>query len=817
MPARRAVARWAWRLFRREWRQQALVLALLTLAIAAVMAGTTAAYNVLPSHADKFGSADLRLDFTAPDAATAQRGIAAVRRAWHTADAIASQSVAVPGSVETIALRAQDPHGPYGAGMLSLRAGRYPTNARDIAVTRRAADLFHAGLGRSVTINGVRRNVVGVVENPADLNDTFALVSELPAARSETVAVLVRAGTGPNPSDPGRNCAACRSIAGLQFEMRGTADNKAGAALVLAMSTVALLLVGLVASAGFVVVAQRRTRQLGMLAAIGATPRQLRLVMLVNGATVGIVAALVGAALALAGWIGLAPTLETAAGHRIDRFDVPWTLVGAGMLLAVATATAAAWWPARTTARVPITDALSARPPAAKPAHRSRVAAVGFAAAGFVGLSYGIDAKHDHVHPLALLGGVVAIVFAVILIGPFAIRLLAAAGARLPIAARLALRDLSRYRARSASALAAISVGLGIAVTIVVITAGAQNTATEGNLSSRQMLIRVGPSELVPVRSAAQRATQEKAVEHLAGSLGHATLTPIAAISTPGTVLENGQTGYPVAELTRPLNVHSFRGVGQVFVATPAALRLAGADPALIHSTADVLTPERGSVALIGGQGEVFLTNDADSAGRRGTTIRVANIKATNYTSLPRSFVLPGSVHRLGLTSVQYGWIVEGQKAITDAQLTAARDTAAKLGLTIESRDTQHGLSTTRTLATLGGMLLALAVLAMTVGLIRSESGRDLRVLTATGATSATRRTLTAVTAGALAFLGVLLGAIAAYLALVAGYLDKLSPLQHVPVPHLTAMIVGIPLVAAAAGWLLSGREPSTVARPVLD
>src|SRR5207249_567581 len=33
-PARRAVIRWAWRLFRREWRQQVLVLSLLTVAVA---------------------------------------------------------------------------------------------------------------------------------------------------------------------------------------------------------------------------------------------------------------------------------------------------------------------------------------------------------------------------------------------------------------------------------------------------------------------------------------------------------------------------------------------------------------------------------------------------------------------------------------------------------------------------------------------------------------------------------------------------------------------------------------------------------------
>ena len=34
VPARRAVIRWAWRLFRREWRQQLLVLAMLTVAVA---------------------------------------------------------------------------------------------------------------------------------------------------------------------------------------------------------------------------------------------------------------------------------------------------------------------------------------------------------------------------------------------------------------------------------------------------------------------------------------------------------------------------------------------------------------------------------------------------------------------------------------------------------------------------------------------------------------------------------------------------------------------------------------------------------------
>jgi putative ABC transport system permease protein len=59
-------------------------------------------------------------------------------------------------------------------------------------------------------------------------------------------------------------------------------------------------------------------------------------------------------------------------------------------------------------------------------------------------------------------------------------------------------------------------------------------------------------------------------------------------------------------------------------------------------------------------------------------------------------------------------------------------------------------------IATAAGAILALAILAMTVGLIRSESAGDLRTLTATGATPSIRRTLTAATAGTLALLGAL-------------------------------------------------------------
>ena len=105
----------------------------------------------------------------------------------------------------------------------------------------------------------------------------------------------------------------------------------------------------------------------------------------------------------------------------------------------------------------------------------------------------------------------------------------------------------------------------------------------------------------------------------------------------------------------------------------------------------------------------------------------------------------------------------------------------------------------------------------MTVGLIRSESAGDLRILTATGATSGIRRTLTAATAGALALLGALLGVAGAYVVLVAMYFDDLGYLSDVPVLYLALAVLGVPLAAAAAGWLVAGREPSEIARPVIE
>ena len=112
---------------------------------------------------------------------------------------------------------------------------------------------------------------------------------------------------------------------------------------------------------------------------------------------------------------------------------------------------------------------------------------------------------------------------------------------------------------------------------------------------------------------------------------------------------------------------------------------------------------------------------------------------------------------------------IQAPAPLTAAQINAARQLALGYGVTVETRSSNPDLGEFAAGATTLGMVIALSVLAMSVGLIRAESAPDLRTLTATETSGATRRMITAATA------------------------------------------------AAAGGWLLAGREPAVISRQPLD
>src|SRR5829696_1482338 len=154
LAARRPLIRWAWRLFRREWRQQILVLALLTVAVAAAIGSITIVHNAAPADDGQFGSANNLLKFDGSDPRMLEAGLASARRAFGTIDVVGHRSAPVPGSVESVDFRAQDPAGTYGHALLALRRGSYPTGTRQVAVTDGVAELLQLDIGSTLALDG---------------------------------------------------------------------------------------------------------------------------------------------------------------------------------------------------------------------------------------------------------------------------------------------------------------------------------------------------------------------------------------------------------------------------------------------------------------------------------------------------------------------------------------------------------------------------------------------------------------------------------------------------------------------------------------
>jgi putative ABC transport system permease protein len=261
-------------------------------------------------------------------------------------------------------------------------------------------------------------------------------------------------------------------------------------------------------------------------------------------------------------------------------------------------------------------------------------------------------------------------------------------------------------------------------------------------------------------------------------------------------------------------------------VATPALLKTYGISPSAVSPSADLLTMRPG---LAGVSGRTALV----SGGYFGlpanspfcpTGSCIDNPVVQTISALPSGVHAPNTVitesalRALGMQAVPVGWIIQAPKPLTAAQINAARQGALAAGATIETRSGQLDLGEIGEYATIGGMIIALGVLAMTVGLIRGETTGDLRTLTAAGASARIRRSLTGVTAAALAFLGAALGAVAACLAALSwAHSSVTGTFGNVPWIDIALLVFGMPLIAGAAGWLLGGRPPPAVARQALE
>lgn len=822
MRGHRFLARWSGRLLRRERRQLGLIAALVALAVGIGVTGVLVTFNLAepPERAD--GGGQVRA--TVAGDASEQRAAFAARFDPSDLGEVATASVPVPGSTDRVELRAQDEDDEVAAPLVSVVDGRWP-GPGEVAVTEGLAEHLGVGMGDELALEPGPLAVVGVVENPTDLADDFALVADPDDAGVDpdlvTTAFLLDAPVAEVE-------AASVGSLGVESTAGGEVRSIAAGAVSVVVAVV-MLQVALLAGAGFAVVSRRRSRHYGLLAAAGATPRQVRRVATGTGLLVGAAGSLLGAAAALALVGAIVPGMEEVAGHRID-LELPWWGVAPSVLLGVAAATLAAWWPARALARRPITEVLAAQRPRPAPTRHPTAAGLLLGAAGTASLLAGANRASA---ALVVLGGVAAVV-GLLLLAPAAAQLVGRVATHLPLAARLAGRDVARHQGRSAAVVAAVAVAVGLATAIASTTALVDRREADEptNLPEHAAVVWLDlPADdplLVPTGLGAdQEAATERSLERSFADLDvvpvEVPVDPDAPVAAAELVRAGTAPAVMPELLLRPARPDADDVVGFGDVDRDGEPVDYEADPLWVGSDAmlsawDIEPPATWDArqgAVLAAQDGVVTTGERNEPEGQRTPVETGADLPDNR-SVARGFLSPAAVEAAGLESATVGWIVldpDGEP-LTDEVRDRVRQEGGELGV-VELRDPPPTTVGVRASAALVAMVVGLVVLVAAVSLTRTESARDLRLLTAVGASPATRRWVGAATAALLASagaaLGVVLGALP-QLTMLAGPGAARTP--AVPWIELAVVLVAFPVLAGLL--LAAGRgadDPDELAR----
>jgi putative ABC transport system permease protein len=274
---------------------------------------------------------------------------------------------------------------------------------------------------------------------------------------------------------------------------------------------------------------------------------------------------------------------------------------------------------------------------------------------------------------------------------------------------------------------------------------------------------------------------------------------------------------------------------GSVYVATPRLLALYGIKASQIAPHTDILTSRPGLAGLAqmqmtwrnyggcsgschgngpnGGNPPCAPRNDCLASPAMQT---VSNLPSG--TDAPSTLITEYAVRKYHMQAHLSGWLIQAPAPLTAAQIRAARRVTLAYQAPLEIASGGSDFAEIAGVGTAVGILIALGVLAASIGLIRSETGPDLRTLTATGASTTTRRTITAATAAALGLLGAVLGmAFALVASLVWAHASLAALFGDVPLTYVLTLALGLPLAAAGGGWLFAGRQPPAVARQPIE
>jgi putative ABC transport system permease protein len=385
-------------------------------------------------------------------------------------------SLDLPGARPSVELRGLRLDG-LAQGMLTLVDGRAPNGPAEVAISEPVARLANVGLGGTITLDGrAPATVVGLIEYPLFLEYRIVLVdpSTIHLTGDGFASFLIDLPDGADPTaivdstfEPGTE------VQKISLEARGPGrlgsygeDSTSGTILVL--GALALVEAALIASAAFSVSIRRRQRELGLLAAAGATPRQLAGTVVAEAVLLGALGCVAGVLVGLLGALALTPWLDQLTEHRNGPLVVDGSAVIGPVAVGFVAALIAAVVPARTVARVPVLLALSGRRPSQAPARRTLWLGLAFVGASIAMTAVGATMRNqgDNMNLVLLLGGAVLGTLGFGACGPWLLERLEGLAGRLPVAGRIAFRDTARARSRNSPIVTAVLAGLAAAIAI---------------------------------------------------------------------------------------------------------------------------------------------------------------------------------------------------------------------------------------------------------------------------------------------------------------------------------------------------------------
>jgi putative ABC transport system permease protein len=639
--------------------------------------------------------------------------------------------------------------------------------------------------------------------------------------------------------------------------------------VIVTTGVVGALLVLFLVTPAFSVSTEQSRRTLGLAAAAGATPADLRRIVTTQGLVVGLAGGLLGS-----GAGAVAGVLARRALSPDSAMHFPWWIIPVAIGTAALLGVLATLLPAQAAARLSVVEAIKDRTPtpAGTGADRRwrRTAVAGplllLAAAACAGLSLSLPLPESAPSPEAIpsrasTGGLVILVLLTLVLAAFGLVLcvrpligLAATLARhLPVTARLALRDADDHRSRFLPAAIGVLVAVGVA-SFYVVNVGSFVANERNRLGEMVGRGRLVLGATVPVNDVFDRRVLTAAVDVLARHLPVTGHEPVYAVgsdsdihltvlmpadrSCPDGLFPDTASAIAVGAPLRcvdwerayvpGLSVPWWLGT-DVHVMDGAAMRASGLPGA--DEAAAVL--DRGgavvnNAAMLAADGTVRVAVSDERLATEAAADRIATLPGAFVRGFaPPLTVSPATARALGVTELEY----VGEYVVTSTELSV-RDLERAIDV-INATTTLVWVARPNlpypwgdTVALIPIVLLAavaVAATAISLALARTQAVRDHATMHAVGATPRFLRWFMVVQAAVVlaagAPLGVLAGiALGAYqvawnrrIGIDGAWLDTV-PLWGVQA-GLLASVVGVGLVVA----LVIARPPRTLTHRFID